>query len=98
MTRILFVGQKPETVDYSDPALPPGFSADKINAGIALAVQKIEQRSWPRMARVGGAGNNAALIAFRGSRAFSPAKRAYCPAVEPLHGPRGLPRGAPSPE
>ena len=35
MTRILFVGQKPETVDYSDPALPPGFSADKINAGIA---------------------------------------------------------------
>jgi hypothetical protein len=46
MTRILFVGQKPETVDYSDPALPPGFSADKINAGIALAVQKIEQRGW----------------------------------------------------
>ena len=36
MTRILFVGQKPETVDFSDPALPPGFSADKINAGIAL--------------------------------------------------------------
>ena len=35
MTRILFVGQKPETVDYSDPALPPGFSADKIDAGIA---------------------------------------------------------------
>ena len=46
MTRILFVGQKPETVDYSDPALPPGFSADKINAGIAVAVQKIEQRGW----------------------------------------------------
>ena len=44
--RILFVGQKPETVDYSDPALPPGFSADKINAGIAVAVQKIEQRGW----------------------------------------------------
>ena len=46
MTRILFVGQKPETVDFSDPALPPGFSADKINAGIAVAVQKIEQRGW----------------------------------------------------
>src|SRR4029077_2273497 len=46
MTRILFVGQKPETVDYSDPALPPGFSAAKINAGIAVAVQKIEQSGW----------------------------------------------------
>jgi hypothetical protein len=33
MTRILFVGQKPETVDFSDPALPPGFDAEKINAG-----------------------------------------------------------------
>jgi len=46
MTRILFVGQKPETVDYSDPALPPGLSADKINAGTAVAVGKIEQRGW----------------------------------------------------
>ena len=40
MTRILFVGQKPETVDFSDPSLPPGFNADKINAGIAVAVDK----------------------------------------------------------
>jgi hypothetical protein len=46
MTRILFVGQKPETVDYSDPALPPGFNADKINAGIAVAVAKIQERGW----------------------------------------------------
>jgi hypothetical protein len=46
MTRILFVGQKPETVDYSDPALPPGFDAAKINAGIAVAVAKIEERGW----------------------------------------------------
>ena len=46
MTRILFVGQKPETVDYSDPSLPPGFDADKINAGIAVAVQKIQDRGW----------------------------------------------------
>lgn len=36
MTRILFVGQKPETVDFSDPSLPPGFDSDKINAGIAF--------------------------------------------------------------
>jgi hypothetical protein len=46
MTRILFVGQKPETVDYSDPSLPPGFDAEKIKAGIALGVSKIEERGW----------------------------------------------------
>ena len=46
MTRILFVGQKPETVDFSDPSLPPGFDADKINAGIAIAVEKIKERGW----------------------------------------------------
>lgn len=46
MTRILFIGQKPETVDFSDPALPPGFDAQKINAGIALAVARIEERGW----------------------------------------------------
>jgi hypothetical protein len=46
MTRILFVGQKPETVDFSDPSLPPGFDAKKIHAGIAVAVAKIEERGW----------------------------------------------------
>jgi hypothetical protein len=46
MTRILFVGQKPETVDFSDPALPPGFDAAKINAGIAVAMAKIAEKGW----------------------------------------------------
>lgn len=46
MTRVLFVGQLPETVDYSDPALPPGFNAEKINAGIKIAVDKISERGW----------------------------------------------------
>ena len=46
MTRILFVGQKPETVDFSGPSLPAGFDAGKINAGIAVAVAKIEERGW----------------------------------------------------
>ena len=46
MTRILFVGQKPETVDFLDPSLPPGFDSEKINAGIALGVSKIQQRGW----------------------------------------------------
>jgi hypothetical protein len=46
MTRILFVGQKPETVDFSDPALPPGFNAEMIQAGIKIAVEKMTERGW----------------------------------------------------
>ncbi len=46
MTRILFVGQNPETVDFSDPALPPGMNADKIHAGIAIAVAEMAERGW----------------------------------------------------
>ena len=46
MTRLLFVGQAPDTVDYSDPALPPGLSAEKIQAGIDLAAAKIAERGW----------------------------------------------------
>jgi len=46
MKRVLFVGQLPETVDYSDPALPPGLNAEKINAGIKIAAAKIKERGW----------------------------------------------------
>jgi hypothetical protein len=46
MTRILFVGQAPDTVDFTDPALPPGFNADKIQAGIDDAAAKIAERGW----------------------------------------------------
>ncbi len=46
MTRVLFVGQVPETVDFSDPSLPPGFDAGKIQAGIDLAAAKIAERGW----------------------------------------------------
>lgn len=46
MTRVLFVGQKPETVDYTDPSLPPGFDADKINAGIDIAKATMTARGW----------------------------------------------------
>ena len=31
---------------FSDPALPPGFDAGKINAGIAVAVAKVGERGW----------------------------------------------------
>ena len=46
MMRILFVGQIPETVDYSDPALPPGLNAEKIYAGIDVAAAKIAEKGW----------------------------------------------------
>jgi len=46
MTRVLFVGQQPETVDFSDPAIPPGFDAEKIHAGIAIAMAKVAERGW----------------------------------------------------
>ena len=46
MTRVLFVGQTPETVDFNDPALPPGLNAEKIHAGIAVAAAKIAERGW----------------------------------------------------
>ena len=46
MKRILFVGQQPETVDFSDPAIPPGFNAEKIHAGIAVALSKVAERGW----------------------------------------------------
>jgi hypothetical protein len=46
MTRVLFVGQRPETVDFSDPALPPGFNAEKIHAGIAIAMAQMAERGW----------------------------------------------------
>jgi hypothetical protein len=42
----MFVGQQPETVDFSDPALPPGFDAEKIKAGIAIAAAKVKERGW----------------------------------------------------
>ena len=35
MTRILFIGQAPETVDFSDPAIPAAFKVEKIHAGSA---------------------------------------------------------------
>jgi len=43
---VLFVGQQPETVDFSDPALPPGFDAAKIHAGIAVGMKQMADRGW----------------------------------------------------
>ena len=46
MTRVLLVGYDPESVDYTDPALPPGMTVEKIRAGIAVAVQQFRARGW----------------------------------------------------
>jgi hypothetical protein len=46
MTRILLLGYDPETVDFSDPALPPGMTAEKVHAGIAVALKQFAERGW----------------------------------------------------
>ena len=46
MARVLFVGQDPKTVDFTDRALQPGLNAEKIQAGLDLAATKIAERGW----------------------------------------------------
>ena len=46
MTRVLLVGYDPETVDFSDPALPPGMTSEKVHAGIAVAMKGFAERGW----------------------------------------------------
>jgi hypothetical protein len=46
MTRVLLLGYDPETVDFSDPALPPGMSVEKVHAGIAVALKQFAERGW----------------------------------------------------
>lgn len=38
MKRVVLIGLDPATVDFSDPALPPGMTAEKIHAGVKLAL------------------------------------------------------------
>ena len=46
MTQILLVGYDPDAVDYSDPALPPGMTAEKVHAGIEVALKEFAARGW----------------------------------------------------
>ncbi len=46
MPRVLLVGYDPETVDFSDPALPPGMTIEKVRAGVAVALQQFAARGW----------------------------------------------------
>ena len=46
MARVLLVGYEPETVDFSNPALPTDMDAEKIRAGLALALKQMTERGW----------------------------------------------------
>jgi len=46
MTRVLLIGQVPETVDFTNPALPPGMSAEKIHAGVLQTLADMRSRGW----------------------------------------------------
>src|SRR6266850_139883 len=46
VARILLLGLDPETVDFSDPALPPGMTAEKVHAGITVALKQFTERGW----------------------------------------------------
>jgi hypothetical protein len=46
MKRVMLVGLDPATVDFSDPALPPGMSAEKIQAGVKIALADMAGRGW----------------------------------------------------
>ena len=46
MIRVLLVGYEPEAVDFTDPALPPGMSVEKVRAGIELALKQFAARGW----------------------------------------------------
>ena len=46
MARVLLVGYDPEAVDYSNPAYPPGMTAEKVSAGIALTLKQTTDRGW----------------------------------------------------
>jgi hypothetical protein len=46
MKRVVLIGFDPATVDFSNPALPPGMNAEKIHAGVKLALTDIAGRGW----------------------------------------------------
>ncbi len=46
MKRVLLIGFEPTAVDYSDPALPPGVTAEMIEAGIKAGIADMAGRGW----------------------------------------------------
>jgi hypothetical protein len=46
MKCVVLIGLDPATVDFSDRALSPGMTADKIHAGVKLALADFAARGW----------------------------------------------------
>jgi hypothetical protein len=46
MKKVLLVGIDPAKVDFSNPALPPGVTEEKIRAGIKVALADMVGRGW----------------------------------------------------
>ena len=46
MKSVVLIGLDPATVDFSDPALPSGMTAEKIHAGVKLALEDFAARGW----------------------------------------------------
>ena len=46
MKRVLLIGFDPKKVDFSDPALLPGMTAEKIHAGVEIALAGMAARGW----------------------------------------------------
>lgn len=44
--KVLICGQDPDTVDFTDPALPPGMNAAKVHAGIDACVNTLTQAGY----------------------------------------------------
>ena len=46
MKRVVLIGLDPATVDFSDPTPPPGMTAERIHAGVKLALGDFAARGW----------------------------------------------------
>ena len=46
MTRILVIGYSPDAVDFSDPLVPEGMTAEKVARGLEADERKMEERGW----------------------------------------------------
>ncbi len=44
--KVLIVGQDPDTVDFTDPAIPPRMTADKVRAGLAAAERSLTDAGY----------------------------------------------------
>jgi len=44
--RVLIIGQAPEMVDYTDPAIPRGMNAEKVRAGLDTALRSLRERGY----------------------------------------------------